>query len=136
MVAAARIWEGALRDLRVVVADDSPDLCMLIDMILAIAGARVTLVPDGLAAADCLRQGDVDLLICDAEMPGIGGRELCTRLRAAGNGIPIIVVSGHVGPQAALASTAAGASAHLDKPFTPDGLIACCQLALGARCSS
>lgn len=122
--------------MRVVVADDNEDLCMLIEMILAIAGAKVTSVADGLAAANCLGQAEFDLLICDAEMPGMGGRELSTRLRAAGMSIPIIVVSGHVGSKAALASLSAGASAHLDKPFTPDELIACCELALGARCGT
>ena len=136
MVAVAVTWDGALRDMRVLVADDNPDLRMLLDMILVIAGAEVTLVADGLAASACLRESDFDLLLCDAEMPGMGGRELCTRMRASGDGIPIVIVSGHAGAQAALASHAAGASAHLDKPFTPDELIACCQLALGARCSS
>ena len=130
MGAFAVSWERALSNLRVLVADDSPDLRVLFETVLVIGGAKATLVADGLAAAACLRQANFDLVLLDAEMPGMGGLELCTRLRADGHDIPIIIVSGHVGKQAAQASLAAGASAHLDKPFTPDGLIACCRLAL------
>ena len=135
MAGMTGLWDGALRDMRVLVADDNPDLGMLLETILTIAGADVTLVTDGLIAAKSLGRTDFDLLVCDAEMPGLGGRELCTRLRAAGHGIPIIIVSGHAGPQAALVSRAAGASAHLDKPFTPDALIGCCLSVLDAWCS-
>lgn len=121
---------GAMQGTRVLVADDNEDLRLLMDATLAMAGAEVTLADDGIAAAEHLAAAQFDLLVCDVELPGIGGWELTRRLRTAGSPLPTIIVSGHVGPEAAEASRNAGACAHLDKPFTLDALIACCRQAL------
>lgn len=121
---------GAMLGARVLVADDNEDLRLLIDAALAMAGAEVTLASDGIVAAEHLASASFDLLVCDAEMPRMGGWDLSRHLRAAGRALPTIIVSGHVGAAAEQASRNAGAHAHLAKPFTLDALVACCRRAL------
>jgi CheY-like chemotaxis protein len=124
---------GVLAGVRILVVDDNVDLRLLIEAILIMAGAEVSLAGDGQQALEWLDQRSFDLLVCDADMPRLDGRELCRGLRVAGLDLPIVMVSGHVGADAAMESLAAGASAHLDKPFSIEALVDCCWQVLDDR---
>jgi FixJ family two-component response regulator len=66
-------------------------------------------------------------LICDVNMPGLGGFELCDRLAAFEARIPTIFVSAAADQRIRAAALARGALAFLDKPVDPDDLLSLIQ---------
>jgi CheY-like chemotaxis protein len=82
----------------VLVADDEPQICEVLDAVLSESGYAVLTAPNGQKALDIVREQHVDLLIADVNMPGMGGPELislatrlCPHLRA-------ILMSGYADP--------------------------------------
>ena len=75
--------------------------------------------------------GDIDLLITDVVMPGLGGCELAARLAAQRPGLPVLFVSGYTGDEQDLE---VGRNAQLlHKPFTAPALLAAAHGLLLAR---
>lgn len=103
-------------------ADDDPDIRRLIERVLAGAGHRVILAPDGQAALDVAFDDDLDLdlVILDVEMPRMRGLDACRTLRDNPRTahLPVIIASGSLVPPYTDVD-AAGATACLNKPFTP-----------------
>jgi FixJ family two-component response regulator len=69
-------------------------------------------------------------LVADMRMPGMTGLELYQTLVASGKDIPTVIITAH--PEEVTQSRAreVGVSCFLSKPFAPDDLIECVQLAL------
>jgi FixJ family two-component response regulator len=69
-------------------------------------------------------------LVADMRMPGMTGLELYQTLVASGKDIPTVIITAH--PEEVTQSRAreVGISCFLSKPFAPDDLIECVQLAL------
>jgi DNA-binding response OmpR family regulator len=83
---------------RVLVADDSETILLLIRTRLEMAGHEVETAADGQAAIDALRRVDrpkPDLLLLDAMMPGVSGIDALRELRAVGVDTPALIVSAH-----------------------------------------
>ena len=104
---------------RVLVADDDPAICKLIETVLRRGPYEITSCADGESALATLdRDGPFDMMICDFMLPGISGLDLIERVRSLENGgVPILMISGHttlVRDRAKLA----GANIFLNKPFT------------------
>jgi CheY-like chemotaxis protein len=106
---------------RVLVADDDPEICMLIKTILARGPYDVTLCEDAESALVHIQRDDpYDILISDFMMPGISGIELITQVRQhrPTSHIPIVMISGHNNYAMDARAKEAGANAFLNKPFT------------------
>lgn len=65
-----------------------------------------------------------DLIVLDVDMPGIGGIETCRRLRAAGNRVPVIMLTGRTGEADTVGGLDAGANDYVTKPFAFSVLLA------------
>lgn len=63
-------------------------------------------------------------IVTDVQMPDMNGLELLQALRDRKSMLPVIVISGHAGRAMADQAIALGASALVDKPFTPDAFLA------------
>jgi DNA-binding response OmpR family regulator len=75
----------------------------------------------GLAAA---LSGGYDLLILDLGLPDLDGLEVCRRLRAAGIGTPVLVLTAHDEVEERVRGLDAGADDYLGKPFALIELLA------------
>ena len=104
---------------RVLVADDDPAICMLIETVLRRGPYEIKCCSDGESAILALRrEGPFDMMICDFMLPGISGLDLIERVRASECGaVPILMISGHAS-QVTDRARAAGADIFLNKPFT------------------
>ena len=106
---------------RVLVADDDPEICMLISTILAKGPYDVTLCNDAESALVHIQHDEpFDILISDFMLPGISGIELITQVR---QNRPTAAHADRDDqrPQQlrdGRACKAAGANAFLNKPFT------------------
>lgn len=77
------------------------------------------------AAEGRKRAGEnLDLIICDVQMPGMTGIELCRAIRDDGVQTPIVMVSAEQGQSIPEDAKSAGANAFLRKPFTRELLLA------------
>lgn len=110
----------------VLVADDDEDILLLLGVRLERAGYDVVTAKDGIEALDAAERRTPDIAVIDVMMPRMDGHELVRRLRARPKtaALPILVLTAAVQDRIAEASAAAGADAHMRKPFSPRELVA------------
>jgi DNA-binding response OmpR family regulator len=80
---------------RILVADDSETILLLIRTRLELAGHEVETACDGQEAIDAVRRSPPDLLLLDAMMPRKSGIDALRELRAGGVETPALIVSAH-----------------------------------------
>jgi DNA-binding response OmpR family regulator len=109
---------------RILLVDDEVAITSNLAPFLERAGFSVQVAGDGEAALDRLKGFDPHLIVLDVLMPKMDGREVCRRLRAAGNWTPILMLT-QVGEATERAMTLEeGADDYLNKPFDPHELVA------------
>lgn len=105
----------------ILAADDDPDILTLITLSLERAGYEVATAPDGQAALELARARTPAMAVLDLSMPLMNGLELTRALRAdaATASIPIVILTAAVQASDIDSARAAGADAHVKKPFSP-----------------
>jgi two-component system, LuxR family, response regulator FixJ len=105
------------------VIDDDADVRQSLAFLLSAAGLPVrvhdsatTFLADAASAQD-------GCIVTDVRMPGVNGLELQRRLRAEGNTIPVIVMTGHGDVGLAVEAMKAGAVDFIEKPFDDETLL-------------
>lgn len=82
---------------RVLVAEDDALLREILQEGLEADGFEVVPAEDGVRALELFRtSGPYDVLLLDEEMPGLTGRQLLGQIRAAGAGVPVVLISGNL----------------------------------------
>ena len=110
--------------MRILVADDEPSVRDALERALRLEGYEVELAADGAEALYRLRTTAPDALVLDVLMPGIDGIEVCRRVRADGDGTPILVVTARDAVGDRVRGLDAGADDYLVKPFALEELFA------------
>ena len=118
---------------RIVVADDEPGLRLLLAATLSGAGYEVLQASNGLEALRLCETGRVDLLLTDLVMPDHEGLETIRKMRQQQPDIPIVAMSGAFDGGFLEVARAMGASAVLQKPFTPPQVLDVVARVLGER---
>jgi DNA-binding response OmpR family regulator len=109
---------------RILLVDDEAAITSKLAPFLERAGFAVDVADNGEAALLRVASFAPDLIILDVLMPKLDGREVCRRLRAAGNWTPIIMLT-QVGEATERAmALEEGADDYLNKPFDPQELVA------------
>src|SRR4051812_1265731 len=105
--------------LRVLVADDAPDVRNLVAAHLKRSGHTVLLAEDGQQAFAIAIEERPDLAIVDIMMPGLNGYDLTEKLReaTATEDLPIIVLTARAGGADRAHAFRVGADAFIQKPF-------------------
>src|SRR5436190_161474 len=78
---------------RVLVVDDDPKILSLLRRGLSFEGYQVATAEDGLGALTAARDQPPDLVVLDVMMPGLDGLEVCRRLRAGAEDVPILMLT-------------------------------------------
>ena len=108
----------------ILVVDDDPRLAASLRRALAFEGHRVRVVGDGSAALAAVREASPDLVVLDRMLPGLDGLEVCRRLRAAGDDVPILLLTARDAVADRVDGLDAGADDYLVKPFAYEELLA------------
>lgn len=110
----------------VILAEDEPTVRLLMKRVLQRAGYVVLQAASGEEAIEISRTypHEVDALVTDVIMPGMGGGELSRRLRQERPGIRVLHVSGYTAGALRLSEALEDGAAFLPKPFTPKALVA------------
>jgi two-component system, OmpR family, response regulator len=106
----------------IVVADDDPALREIVAFALEREGWTVVHAADGQAALRCAERSP-DLVVLDVGMPELDGLEVCRRLRAAGNRVPILFLSTRSEEIDRVVGLELGGDDYLAKPFSPRELV-------------
>ena len=85
-------------------------------------GFEVQLADSARQLDELLASGTYDVLVLDLMMPDENGMDICERLRAAGNTIPIMMLTAKGDPADRIAGIDIGADDYLAKPFDPGEL--------------
>ncbi|HYH22816.1 MAG TPA: response regulator [Azospirillum sp.] len=120
----------SISDLRILLVEDDDFTRKLVGRLLHDLKVHdVKEAADGMGALDVLRRcnGEVDIIICDLEMPRMGGLDLLHALRTAtGNpmaDLPVIVLTNHREADTVKRAIAYGISGYLVKPVAKSDLV-------------
>jgi two-component system response regulator AtoC len=105
---------------KVLVVDDEPNARRMLQILLSGLGCEVLTAGDGKAALALVAEHAVELVVTDLNMPELDGLELLTALRAAGNPVPVIVVTAYGTVESAVATMKQGAFDFLIRPLDVD----------------
>jgi two-component system, chemotaxis family, chemotaxis protein CheY len=112
---------------RTLVVDDSPTMRrMVMASLRDVCTGGFVEAASGLEAVERLALGPVSLMVLDLNMPDMHGLEVLSFVRRHPTlgALPIIVLTTRGDESSRRAALAAGATAYLTKPFTPQGLAA------------
>ncbi|GAA1245618.1 response regulator transcription factor [Oryzihumus leptocrescens] len=108
----------------VVVVEDEPAIAEVIRMNLARAGYGVHVERDGDAGLSAVRTLRPAAVILDVGLPGLDGIEVCRRLRAAEDWVPVLFVTARDDEVDRIVGLELGADDYVTKPFSPRELVA------------
>ena len=108
----------------ILVVDDEPNIIELARLYLERDGFRVVGVGDGLAALESVEGLRPALMILDIMLPNLDGLEICKKLRAQDNSIPILMLTARDDDIDKILGLELGADDYLTKPFNPRELVA------------
>lgn len=125
--------DGGMQASLLVVEDDET-IRETVREALSLDGFAVTACSDGQEALQVLQATDANapfsLVVLDLMLPGLGGLELCRRLRQAGDSTPILVISARDSEADRVLGLEVGADDYLVKPFGMRELVARCRALL------
>jgi two-component system OmpR family response regulator len=109
---------------QVLVVDDEPNIRELVEVALKFHGCSVSVAASG---RDALRQAEdsrPDLIVLDVMLPDMDGFEVCRRLRADGNEVPVIFLTARDTSSDTVTGLAIGGDDYVTKPFSVEALVA------------
>jgi two-component system, OmpR family, response regulator MprA len=108
----------------VLVVDDDRHITEVLRRTLAYEGYTVEVARRGDEALRKVAERPPDLIVLDIMLPGITGLEVCKRLRAAGDNVPILMLTAKDAVPDRVAGLDTGADDYLVKPMELDELLA------------
>jgi two-component system, OmpR family, response regulator MprA len=110
--------------MRVLVVDDDPAVRESLRRSLAFNGYQVELAEDGEQALRQVAATHPDAVVLDVMMPRMDGLAACRALRAAGDDVPVLMLTARDQVSDRVAGLDAGADDYLPKPFALEELLA------------
>lgn len=107
------------------IVDDSSVMRKIVERSLRQAGIdleKVVEAGNGAEALGALRENQVDLILCDINMPVMDGLEFVRQMNAVENakGVPVVMITTEGSESHVVEALSAGARGYIRKPFTPD----------------
>jgi len=109
---------------KVLVIEDQRDIANLVKLHVQDLACAVELAFDGVSGLAAAEARTYDLIILDLMLPGMDGLEVCRRLRAKANYVPILIVTAKTAELDRVLGLELGADDYLTKPFSFKVLVA------------
>lgn len=109
--------------MKILIADDDPDLLELVAFSLAQSGFLALKAVDGHDALRIFSSESPDLLILDINMPRLSGFEVCEAVRRKSR-VPVMMLTVRGEEEDLVRALELGADDYLNKPFSPRTLLA------------
>ena len=108
----------------VLVVDDEPNIRELVQVALSFHGCTVLTAATGHSALGEAETNHPDLIVLDVVLPDLDGFEVCRRLRARGDDVPIIFLTARDTSSDTVQGLALGGDDDVTKPFSVEALVA------------
>jgi two-component system OmpR family response regulator len=109
---------------QVLVVDDEPNIRELVQVALKFHGCAVSTGANGADALRLAESARPDLIVLDVVLPDLDGFEVCRRLRAGGNEVPVIFLTARDTSSDTVTGLALGGDDYVTKPFSVEALVA------------
>jgi two-component system response regulator MprA len=111
--------------MKILVVDDERAVRESLRRALELEGYEIKLAADGVEALTTLADDpETDAVILDILMPGVDGLEVCRRIRATGNRVPVLMLTARDEVESRVEGLDAGADDYVTKPFALEELLA------------
>ena len=117
-----RDLRGDMMGIRILVADDDPDIVLSLSERLRWLGHDVIAAGDGQAAVMAVDSHTIDLAFLDIGMPQLGGIEALKRIRQRRPNLPVVILTAFGTIRLAVEAMKEGAIDFITKPFEPGQL--------------
>ena len=110
----------------VLIIEDHADNLELMNYLLKAFGYATVTVSDGLAGVEAAQTEDLDLVLCDIQLPGIDGFEVARRLKQDDRlrSIPLVAITALAMVGDRERALAAGFDGYIAKPINPETFVA------------
>ncbi len=108
----------------ILIVDDEPAILQLARIYLEREGFHVQEAGDGEAALEVVNRVHPALIVLDVMLPKLDGYEVCRRLRADSNDVPILMLTARDDDIDKILGLELGADDYLTKPFNPREMVA------------
>lgn len=109
---------------RILIIEDDKDIAQLVELHLKDDGYEVSRAYDGKTGLELALSKPHDLIILDLMLPGVGGIEICRRVRAASFYTPILMLTAKSAELDRVLGLEIGADDYMTKPFSVRELLA------------
>jgi two-component system, sensor histidine kinase len=104
---------------RVLIVEDNDLMAAVLEMLLEFDGHEVDVASDGEQGIELARRQRPDVALVDIGLPGIDGYEVARRLRAAGETLYLVALTGFARDEERARALEAGFDVHFVKPGQP-----------------
>ena len=103
--------------MKLLIVEDEPNLLSILRKGLAERNNEVSVALDGTTALEMLQDYTFDVVVLDVMLPDVNGIEICRRLRASKNFVPVLLLTALGTSENIVTGLNAGADDYLVKPF-------------------
>jgi DNA-binding response OmpR family regulator len=103
----------------ILVVDGDPETRIVTQQLLEGAGYRVTTAASAEQAFERLKEGDLNLVVCECTLPGMSGLDFCKRLRCdqQRSCVPVVFLTTHASQTRVVEAYECGVDEYVTKPF-------------------
>jgi CheY-like chemotaxis protein len=117
---------------KVLVVDDAPVVATSFNRVRSQKGYVVVTAENAQEALSKVQEGEYDVVFTDIKMPGMSGIEVAERVRANQPWLPVVIITGYGTEENEARAEAAGVSAFLSKPLSPEMIMGTTEMTLAA----
>jgi len=108
---------------RILVIDDDPDMCSLLNNFLCRNGYEVEISNCGEKGIEKYKQAEFDVVICDYRLGDKTGIEVLEEIRAYDPNAIVLIITGYSDIKTAVEVIRSGAHDYITKPFVPEEIL-------------
>jgi two-component system response regulator HydG len=117
----------------ILIIDDDPDICLLLDNYFTKKGFDVQTSSDGKSAIEILKKTAVDVVLCDFNLPDYTGIEILQKIKIINPLTQVIIITGYSDVRVAVEALKKGAFEYVTKPLYPDEILMTVKSALKSK---
>lgn len=115
---------------KILIIDDSLDICQLMDRFLTKKGHEVQTSITGKNGLELLKKNSFDLIFCDFKLREMDGRDVLKKAKEISPNTQVVIITGYADIKIAVEVIKNGALDYLTKPLIPDEILILIERAL------
>jgi DNA-binding NtrC family response regulator len=108
---------------RVLIIDDDPDICLLLERFLKRNDMQVSKAFSAAKGLEMLRKEVIDLVLCDFRLPDAEGMQVLQKIKTLKPAVAVIIITGYSDVKIAVKCIRLGAFDYVTKPIHPEEIL-------------